>query len=102
MRQMLRPTLEHNCSDSAPEGGLGLCCAVLNASERRLRTCGPSVEKLGNGSDKLRWRERLLQHDAVGHSRCRALCAARPADVDDRNFSTDHSGVAGNFPTIDP
>ena len=60
-----------------------------------------SVEKLRNGSKKLRGRERLCQHDAVGDALGSPIFGVCAAHVDDRKFRVDLSGLLGDFPAVD-
>src|SRR5258705_13861492 len=67
---------------------------------RPLRFRRPVNEKLGNGGDKLRWRERLLQKDSVRNTMRGPLVGASTCHIDDREFRIDFSGVPGDFPAV--
>jgi hypothetical protein len=72
---------------------------VRHGSLRRRR---PDVEKIGNGRDKLRWRERLGQKDAVGNAvRC-PLVGRSASHVNDGKGRVDLSGLPRDFPAVDP
>src|ERR1700694_1728831 len=59
------------------------------------------VEKLGNGSDKLRGRERLGQQDAVGHAMGWPFGCVAASHIDNWEFRVDLSGFLRDFPTFD-
>jgi hypothetical protein len=54
-----------------------------------------------NGGDKLRWRERLRQHDAVRDAFGRPIFSVFAAHIDDRKFGVDFSRVSGDIPAVD-
>jgi hypothetical protein len=58
------------------------------------------VKKLGNGNDKLRWRERLRQHDTVRDALGRPIVSVFAAHVNDGEVSVDFSGVSGDIPAV--
>jgi hypothetical protein len=63
-----------------------------------LRRC--SVEKLGDGGDELRGRERLGQKDAVGDTVRGPLVGRSAGHVNNRKRRVDLSGLPSDFPAI--
>jgi hypothetical protein len=57
------------------------------------------IEKLGDGSDELRRRERLGQKNAVGDALRGPLIGICSGDVEDGKLRVDLSGLPGNFPS---
>ncbi len=65
---------------------------------RPLRFRRPVNEKLGNGGDKLRWRERLFQKDAVRNAKRGPLVRTAAGHVDNGESRINLSGLAnGRF-----
>jgi hypothetical protein len=76
---------------------------MTNVMFRRSRCRRSRVEKLRNGRDKLRWRERPLQKDAFGYALRSPLSGSRPGHVDYGNSgSTSLSSLATSQPFILP
>jgi hypothetical protein len=71
--------------------------ALAAAKARDLLGRCAGVQKVGDGGDKLRGRERLLQQDAVWDTPGWSLCRAH---INDGKFRVDFSGLPGDFPTI--
>src|SRR6202166_4671699 len=59
-----------------------------------------SIEKLGNGRDKLRWRERLGQEDAVGYAMGWPFGCMAAGHIDNWEFRVDLSGSLRHLPTV--
>jgi hypothetical protein len=57
---------------------------------------------LRNGSDKLRWRERLRQHDAVRDALGRPIVSVFAAHVNDGKVKVDFPGVSRHVPAVEP
>src|SRR5258708_2226454 len=75
-----------------PPWPLGKCSVetrMTNVMFSRSRCRRSRVEKLRNGRDKLRWRERLLQKDAFGYALRSPLIGSRPGHVDYGKFRID-------------
>ena len=68
---------------------------------RALRFWGPGIEKLRHGCKKLRWRERLGQHDAVGNAFGCPIVGVFSAHVNNGKVRIDFSGVSGDIPAVD-
>jgi hypothetical protein len=58
------------------------------------------IEKLRNARDKLRWRERLRQHDAVRDTLGRPIIGVPSAHVNDGKVGVDFSRVSGQVPPV--
>jgi hypothetical protein len=69
-------------------------------SEVALSCRRPGVEKLGNGGDKLRWRERFGQENATRNTICGPLVGACGGHIDDGQCRLDLSGQFRDFPSI--
>src|SRR5258708_28298840 len=67
---------------------------------RALRCRLYSIEKLGNGRDKLRWREGLGQEDAVGYAMGWPFGSVAAGHIDNWEFRVDLSGSLRDFPTV--
>ncbi len=65
-----------------------------------LRCRRTRIEKLGNGGDQLRWRERLFEKDAVRHAAHRPLVGTAAGNVDDGKFTVYFSGLFGDLPAV--
>jgi hypothetical protein len=68
--------------------------------EAALRCRRTGIEKLGNGCDKLRWRERFGQKNAVGDTICGPFVGTCCGHVDDGEGRVDLSGVSRYFPSV--
>jgi hypothetical protein len=68
----------------------------------RLRYRRLGVQKLGNGSDKLRWRKWLGQKDAVRNALSGPFISVGTGNIDDRQIRVDRSGAPGNIPPSYP
>jgi len=75
---------------------------MTNVMFRRSRCRRSRVEKLRNGRDKLRWRERLLQKDAFGYALRSPLIGSRPGHVDYGKFRIDLPEPSRDFPAVHP
>lgn len=69
----------------------------IRSALRRRRS---SIEKLGNGRDKLHWRERLGQEDAVGYATGWLFGCIAAGHIDNWEFRVDFSGSLRDFPTV--
>jgi hypothetical protein len=63
---------------------------------------GAVIEELRDGSDELRWRERLRQHDAVRDAFGCPIVSVFATHVNDGKIGVDLSGVSGDVPAFDP
>jgi hypothetical protein len=59
------------------------------------------IEKLGNGGNELRWRERLRQHDAVRDAFGCPIVKIYSAYVNDGKVRVDFSGVSCDVPPVE-
>src|SRR5258708_7164562 len=77
------------------------CDTARGRQIRRALGCRlSSIEKLGNGRDKLRWRERLGQEDAVGYAMGWPFGCMAAGHIDNWEFRVDLSGSLRDFPTV--
>jgi hypothetical protein len=60
----------------------------------------PGIEKLGNGGEKLRWRERFGQENAARDAICGPLVGTCGGHIDDGECRVDLSGQFRDFPSI--
>src|ERR1700722_15440652 len=60
------------------------------------------VKELRNGGDKLRWRERLSQHNAVWDALGCPIVRIFAAHINNGKTRVDLSGGSGNIPAVDP
>jgi hypothetical protein len=60
-----------------------------------------SIMKVRNGGDKLGWRKRLSQHDAVRDTLGRPIVIVFAAHLNDGKVGGDFSGVSRDIPTVD-
>jgi hypothetical protein len=67
---------------------------------RRSYVVGVPVEQVRNGIDKLRYRKRPFQEDAVGHAVRGPLIGADAGDVDDGETRINLSGAPSDVPTV--
>ena len=67
-------------------------------TEAALRCGCAAIEKLGNGGDELRWRERLGQKDAVGNAVRTILVGVGAGHINDGKSRVDLSGLLCDFP----
>jgi hypothetical protein len=72
---------------------------LRSSSRGDLRGRCTGIEKLGNGGDELRGRERLGQKDAVGNAVRTIFVGAGAGHVNDGKIRVDLSGKPGDFPT---
>jgi hypothetical protein len=57
------------------------------------------IQKLSNGGNELRWRERLVQQHALGHTLHGPFIGMATGDVYYRQCRVDRSGAPGNIPS---
>jgi hypothetical protein len=79
----------------------GQCPSRYPATSLR-RLCGwrSYVEEMRNGGDKLRWRERLRQHDAVRDALRRPIVNIFSAHINDGKVWIDFSGMSSDSPAV--
>src|SRR6478672_11326360 len=65
-----------------------------------LRCRRAAIEKLANGCDKLGWRERLGQKEAVRDAMRGPLVGTSTGHVDDGKIWIDLPGMLGDFPSV--
>jgi hypothetical protein len=69
-------------------------------SEVALSYRWPDIEKLGNGGDKLRWRERFGQENAARDTICGPLVGTCGGHIDDGECRLDLSGEFRYLPSV--
>jgi hypothetical protein len=61
----------------------------------------PGIKELRNGGDKLSWRKRLRQHNAIRDALRSPVFEVLAAHVNDGKIGVDFSGVPGNVPAVE-
>ena len=98
-----RAALRDDSHGFVRHGRRGYHCKHLRPpTEAALRCRCPAIQELRNGSDKLRGRERLRQHDAIRYTFGRPIFSVCAAHVYDGKRWIDLSGLLGDFPTVHP
>ena len=64
--------------------------------------CRAAIQKPRNGRYDPRWRERLFQKDAVGHTARGPLIRSRAGHVNDRERRVDFPDLSCDIPTAQP
>jgi hypothetical protein len=80
----------------------GAASGIMSSAEAALRWRRTGIEKLGNGGDQLRWRERFGQKNTMRDAVRGPLIGCRAGHVNDGESGVDLSGLLGHSPTVDP